>query len=323
MSRVAEQVGVVVIGRNEAASLPRCLASVLASLSGDRVVYADSCSNDASVLISKEQGVSVVELDPGRPLSAGRGRNEGFFSLDDALSELEYVQFVDGDCELDTQWLGEAALFLDSHPEVAIVCGCLRERGAAESVFSCLLDLEWRRSTGDVRECGGLFMIRCSVFRQLGGFNEMVPAGEEPDLCARVRSLGLAVFRLEAPMAIHDAGHVSFGDWWGRAVRSGFGYAQSVLLGNGYGLRPVAGIIFWSGIFPFSVLALGVVLGAEYSLLGIFYLVLFAKIAISRLSVGWKVSEAALYGASCVVCKFPQLLGVCLFVLANVRRRMR
>ena len=98
MIKAVEMVAVV-IGRNEGERLGPSLRSVQAA--GLPVVYADSGSTDGSSVCAKELGVPVVDLDPSRPFSAGRGRNEG---LEKALRQwpgAAYVLFLDGDCVLD------------------------------------------------------------------------------------------------------------------------------------------------------------------------------------------------------------------------------
>jgi len=93
------KVGVVVIGRNEGERLKRCLASVLAQHAGP-VVYVDSGSSDGSVEYAKSVGIEVVDLDMTRPFTMARGRNAGFNYLLEHYPGCEFVQFVDGDCEM-------------------------------------------------------------------------------------------------------------------------------------------------------------------------------------------------------------------------------
>jgi len=119
-------VGVVVIGRNEGERLRKCLQSLLNS--ARRVVYVDSASTDGSVQMARALGATVIELDPRRPFNAGRARTEGFRHLYAMLPDLDYVQFVDGDCEVVEGWLDKAAAFLDTNPDVAVVAGRRRER---------------------------------------------------------------------------------------------------------------------------------------------------------------------------------------------------
>src|SRR3954470_20203184 len=68
-------IAAVVIGRNEGARLEPSLRSV--QQAGLLLVYVDSGSSDASVAVAQKAGVPVVKLDPKRPFSAGRARNEG------------------------------------------------------------------------------------------------------------------------------------------------------------------------------------------------------------------------------------------------------
>ena len=60
-------------------------------------------------------------------LSAARGRNAGFRRLDERGGATpEFVQFVDGDCELRPGWIDRAAGELARRPELAIVCGATK-----------------------------------------------------------------------------------------------------------------------------------------------------------------------------------------------------
>src|ERR1700722_4284997 len=103
--------GVVVIGRNEGERLRRCLSSIADSRA--KIVYVDSGSTDESVALARAMNVEVVELDLSVPFTAARARNEGFTRLTDRDDSIEYVQFVDGDCELAADWLSNAAAAIE------------------------------------------------------------------------------------------------------------------------------------------------------------------------------------------------------------------
>jgi len=105
-SLTANEVGVVVIGRNEGERLRRCLTAIAGS--GAMTVYVDSGSSDQSVELARSMNVEIVELDMSRPFTAGRARNEGFARLLAINGGVEFVQFVDGDCELSAEWLSRA-----------------------------------------------------------------------------------------------------------------------------------------------------------------------------------------------------------------------
>src|SRR3954471_704047 len=96
-------IGVVAIGRNEGDRLRACLASALRDCA--HVIYVDSGSTDGSVELARELGAQVVELDLSIPFTAARARNAGFEKLISIAPEVEFVQFVDGDCEIVEGWI--------------------------------------------------------------------------------------------------------------------------------------------------------------------------------------------------------------------------
>ncbi len=119
------RVGAVAIGRNEGERLKRCLESLIGQFS--LIVYVDSGSTDNSLDVARSSGAKIVTIDTTKPFSAGRARNAGFLALTDFDKEIEYVQFLDGDCRLDESWLSWAMKALDENPGVAVVCGRRRE----------------------------------------------------------------------------------------------------------------------------------------------------------------------------------------------------
>lgn len=179
------KVGLVAIGRNEGERLKRCLRSAKPQV--EALVYVDSGSTDDSVAFARSLGVHVVELDTSVPFTAGRARNEGAKRLREAMPDVQFVQFVDGDCELDSAWIGRALAELAARPRAAIVCGRRRERFPEASVYNRLCDIEWATPIGQAAACGGDFMVRLGAFEQMNGFSPDLIAGEEPDLCFRLR----------------------------------------------------------------------------------------------------------------------------------------
>ncbi len=139
--RVSRTLGVVVIGRNEGDRLKRCLDSLSGLMS--HTVYVDSGSTDDSLAMSLGRGASVVELDIKVPFTAARARNEGFRKLMALHPSLEYVFFVDGDCEVVCGWSSAAVQFFEQHPRAAVVWGRVRERHPEKSIYNLLCDMEW------------------------------------------------------------------------------------------------------------------------------------------------------------------------------------
>lgn len=213
--------GVIAIGRNEGERLRRSLQSLAGR--GMTVVYVDSGSNDGSVALARSLGAQVVELDTSAPFSAARARNAGVEKLVLLNPSTSFVQFVDGDCEVREGWIERARAELEARTDVAVVCGRRRERFADASVYNRLADLEWETPIGEAKSCGGDAMVRLAAFEQVGGFDPTVVAGEEPELCRRLRRAGWKILRLDAEMTWHDAAITRFSQWWNRQVRSGYG----------------------------------------------------------------------------------------------------
>lgn len=249
--------GVVAIGRNEGARLRQCLHSLPQS-GPNTVVYVDFGSKDGSPQWAREQGVEVVELDMSVPFTAARARNAGFKRLREIAPDLMYVQFVDGDCELIPGWTEQALSFLESHADVAVVSGRRRERYPDRSVYNWLRDRDWDGPVGEVRACGGDVMMRVNALEAVGGYREDVLAGEERELCVRLRSVGWHIWRLDVEMTLHDAAMTRFGQWWRRSIRTGHGFAQGAYL---HGASPERHWVWqsrrawlWGVWFPFGCL---------------------------------------------------------------------
>src|SRR6267378_4357398 len=80
------------------------------------------------------------------------------------------------------------------------------------------------------RACGGDVMMRGAPLRAAGGYRESLIAGEEPELCVRLRAAGWRIWRLNAEMTTHDAGMARFSQWWKRNMRSGYAFAEGAQL---------------------------------------------------------------------------------------------
>ena len=220
--------GAVVIGRNEGQRLIRCLHSLRTQVT--RCVYVDSGSSDDSVAQAQALGVDVVNLDMTRPFTAARARNEGLARLRHIAPDITLVQFIDGDCELQPDWLPHATAFLREHPDVAVVCGRRRERFPQASIYNQLCDIEWDTPIGLAKACGGDALMRVVALVAVGGYRPDLIAGEEPELCVRLRAAGHQVWRLHVEMTWHDAAMYRLSQWWQRNRRSGYAFAEGAWL---------------------------------------------------------------------------------------------
>jgi len=302
---------IVVIGRNEGERL----RAALGPIAGGSIpaLYVDSGSTDGSPDLARSLGVEVLELDPGKPWSAARARNEGLERLLQRDPAPAWVQFLDGDCVLAPGWLERGVAELERRPDAAVVCGKLRELKPESSVYNRLCQLEWDRPPGEVSECGGIMLVRVRAFQEVRGFDARLIAGEDPEFCLRLRRAGWKIHRLDAEMAVHDAAMFRFSQWWTRAIRAGHAYAQAASLHGGspdrYRVRECRSLLLWSAVIPL-VIALLAWPTHGWSLLALgLYPLQALRIAWRERGRGMRRGDALLHGISCVLAKWPQAQG--------------
>jgi GT2 family glycosyltransferase len=315
---------VVVIGRNEGTRLARCLDAIHDAAV---VVYVDSGSTDGSTSLARERGATVVALDASSPFTAARGRNAGFARALELEPGTEVVQFLDGDCELLPGWLETGAESLRATETVAVVCGGVRERERERTIYNRLCDLEWRAPAGPARSCGGNAMVRVTAFRQAGGFAAGLIAGEEPELCLRLRRLGWGILRLERGMVLHDADMTRFAQWWRRALRAGWAYAEGAALHGAeperHWVRESRSILGWGLLLPAVALLLAWPTGGLSLLLLGGWLALTWRIYRRAVRDGDAPRDACLLAGFTVLAKLPQAVGQLQFHFSRALGRGR
>src|SRR5262249_14110962 len=112
---------------------------------------------------------------------------------------------------------------------------------------------------------GGIAMIRASALRAVEGYRDDVIAGEEDELCVRLRAAGWRIWRLDAEMALHDAAIKHFSQWWQRSVRCGYAFALGAHL---HGAPPERHFVWeshraslWGLWLPVTCLIISVAIG--------------------------------------------------------------
>jgi len=213
---------IVVIGRNEGARLAKCLDSI-AQVRGvvvKEIIYVDSASTDGSPDLASQYGAIVIVVRPERP-TAALGRNAGW-----RRAESDLVLFLDGDTVLYSDFPRTAYDALSRDPSIAAVWGHRREIHPEASIFNRVLDLDWMYKPGFTISCGGDVMMRRKALLETGGFDEGLIAGEEPELCRRMRARGYTILHIDYPMTGHDLQITHWSQYWKRATRAGHAYAE-------------------------------------------------------------------------------------------------
>lgn len=312
LQRLPGRVGAVIIGRNEGARLVACLTSFPDGVRP--VVYVDSGSTDGSVAAAQAAGAEVLALDMTQPFTAARARNAGFARLRE-LGASEFVQFIDGDCQIQPGWLETAETFLVAHPDVAVVCGRRREIHPEASVWNRLCDAEWDTPIGEARACGGDALMRVAAVVEVGGYDPSLIAGEEPELCVRLRKAGWKVWRIDREMTLHDAAMTRIGQWWKRTRRGGHAFAEGAALHGApperHWVAETRRALLWGAVLPLAAV-LGLVLTPWAALLLLAY-----PLQVLRMSRHLGRERAAFL----VLGKFPEAQGVLEYHLNRLRRR--
>lgn len=307
----------IIIGVNAAATLAPCVKSILDSPydSGKvRIFYVDGGSTDGSVELARRLfSVEVIALRPEHP-TPGLGRNAGW-----RAGQAPFVQFLDSDTELHPRWLRKAVGFLARSERIGAVGGNRGERYPEASVYNWLADQEWNGPPGECEAFGGDVMIRRSVLEETGGYDEVLVAGEDPELSVRVRLKGYKIFHLDAPMTTHDIAMKEWRQYWKRAYRTGYGFAAVALRfpgrSGGFWLREMIRITVRGG-GGLGLFLLGLLLGSWISvpfywaaaLALLFFPRLFRIDAFMR---NRKLSprHARIYAWHCSLVVIPELLG--------------
>lgn len=317
---MSDDLGIVVIGRNEGERLLRCLASVRGC---GRVVYVDSGSTDGSVVAAEAAGARVVSLDLAIPFTAARARNAGAAAL---CPDVRLIQFIDGDCAVQPEWLDTARAELHADPGLAAVFGRRREVAPQTSIYNWLCDVEWAVPPGPVRQFGGDVMLRRDALERAGGYPDEMIAGEEPDLSMRLGALGWRMTCLPAEMTLHDAAITHFSQWWRRAERSGHAYAELEARHPGQYRRRVFAALFWGAAIPGSTpILLAAALFSGSSWPALLALVPAMLLAVQFVRVTWSarrarpIRDAVAWSWFLLLDKPPHALGIARYWVSRWR----
>lgn len=196
---------VVIIGKNEEQFIAKSIQSALAGgaqLDGLEVIFVDSASTDRSVEIATQFPIRILQLRPDWPLCVAAGRYTGFLH-----SRGEYILFLDGDAEIEKEWLLRAVGFMDDNPQYGAIAGVLDEEyvtpqgehvGGVQNVFG-------QDTSKEIVQCkslGGIAMYRRQAMEQAGTVNPHLPTGEDDELCMRIRNRGYKLARIPGRMAL-------------------------------------------------------------------------------------------------------------------------
>jgi len=212
------RVAAVIVSFNSAGTLARCIESVRAN-GVDQVVVVDNASSDNSIAVARKQGVLVIRNQ----------RNIGFAAAckqGAALSSAGVRLFINPDAYLEETALQHALVCMQRDEKVGVVgmmlvspAGEAEKDGWGDEVTLGQLWLRKGRRNRVPSKArlvgwvsGGAMLVRESVWRQVGGFDDkFFMYWEDVDLCKRVREQGWRVLIEPRARVVHQRGG-SWGD---------------------------------------------------------------------------------------------------------------
>jgi len=231
---------IVIISRNEAKNIARAIESVLRAVgrcSQIEILLVDSASTDETVEIASHYPINIVRLKPGWFLSVSAGRHIGMH-----YSRGELILHMDGDMELEPNWIAQSVNFMLEHPDVGAVGGYWRNMQIKIGQIANEED-ETRDPLGrvlEVKYVGGAAVYRRIAIQKMGGFQPFIKGEEGVYLSMGIRNAGYKVIRLPILMSWHYC--IPRQSLAGNLRKFRFGF----LYGHGQVLRAYRGSrLFW------------------------------------------------------------------------------
>jgi N-acetylglucosaminyl-diphospho-decaprenol L-rhamnosyltransferase len=229
------KLSVIIVNHNGKDFLGQCLTSLYASGSdlNFETIVVDNHSGDGSSIMVRRDFPQVCVIENGENLGFARANNIGM-----AMAEGEYILLLNSDTKVIGDALTQLILFLDKHPEAAVVTGRLvfpdfRDQGVARTFPTPLNALFGRRSiltkifpnnrysqrylvslthTSDEPfevdwVSGACLMVRREVIQEIGSLDERFwMYWEDADICFRIKQRGWKVYCVPMAVVIHYEG---------------------------------------------------------------------------------------------------------------------
>jgi glycosyltransferase involved in cell wall biosynthesis len=201
--QVEQTLSIIIIARNEARNIARAIESVLSAIKNwpqAEIVLVDSASTDETVEIAKHYPISIVRLDPSWFLSVPAGRHIGML-----YSHGNLVLHMDGDMELDPEWVDHSTTYLLGHPQVGAVGGYYRNIYSRNDQVVGEQDIhrDPQDRIQEVRYVGGAALYRRSAIQAMGGFQPYIRGEEGVYISLGIRKAGYKVVQLPYLMSKH------------------------------------------------------------------------------------------------------------------------
>ena len=276
---------------------------------GGEVIVADCGSSDRTVDIAREYPVTVVQLRNHAERRCGVGSQLGF-----QRARGEFVYILDGDMELDTDFLPEALAAMDADSRLAGIAGVVQETEANGHPRRERRAPGRRSQVCEWLDNGGLY--RAEALRAVGYLsNRNLHALEEMELGLRLCAAGWTLRRIAARGVVHHG--CAEGGWeglkrrWKNRSLDGAGELIRASLGRPYFYRslqtqrhPLLGLAVWGAL----LVALALLPYSSLPLVGVLVAVLCLVVARARRTE--TLARACFEQLTCQISAFALLRGL-------------
>lgn len=194
-------ISAVVITKNEAKNIARCLKA-LDDPRIHEIVVSDSNSTDDTRHVVSEASKTDARIKffsfSKPPFTAARGRNEGAAKTS---STSTYLLFLDGDMELASGFIDQAITELESSNELAAISGQMHNFYYNDTAQPTKKDFNFY--VIQENKPGGALFFNRQHFQESGGFNSELIVNEEMELFYRLSKKHRYFKRIDHLMIVH------------------------------------------------------------------------------------------------------------------------
>ncbi|MBK8005201.1 MAG: glycosyltransferase [Gemmatimonadetes bacterium] len=221
---------VIIPARDAKSTILPCLAAVLqayARVGGIAVTVVDNGSRDGTPDVVRAHFPDAVTVLDRPTLTVGALRNAGA-----AATDSEICCFVDADCVISLDWFERVRQVLSERRADAV--GCYYALPALPTQLETAWDrLHFPAQDGPAGMINaGNFAVRRAIFAAAGGFSEILPTGEDAELCQRLADRGAVLWQDRSITAQHLGNPRSLGAFFRKEYWHALGALGTVRLGS-------------------------------------------------------------------------------------------